>query len=464
MSSRVIDCSRNWLVPLLASIALLATPSRAAQSAPPPETLIVWAGTLIAVPGQAPLQNQSIIIRAGHIERVSAGRLTAADVAAVASRTRTLDLSNLTVLPGLIDLHVHLTTEPSPSGALDEVMRTSADLALQAAANAEKTLRAGFTTVLDMGTGRRAHELAIYAVRDAVAAGHLAGPRILAVGSPISPPGNSRTTRFQSEVDQAIAPQGVCSGADDCRRAVREQVQRGADVINVYNTGSLLAPTSPAQTFTDEELQAIVSTAHALNRRVVADGAGKRESAAGVNAAIKAGVDWVDTVIYPDRNTWPLLAKAGRPYAPHLYAVVAAVGDDEDHLSEGSMGWLPRPVLEALLALKREQPAAVLAHKAGIRMLFASDAGVFTHGANAGEFVEYVKAGLTPVQAIATATVNAAEALGLSADCGTIERGKGADLIAVEGDPLRDVERLSRVSAVIRAGEPIIVPTRGVAH
>ncbi|MEJ1964698.1 MAG: amidohydrolase family protein [Gammaproteobacteria bacterium] len=239
---------------------------------------------------------------------------------------------------------------------------------------------------------------------------------------------------------------------------MREQVQRGADVINVYNTGSLLSPRSPAQTFSDDELRAIVDAAHSLNRKVVADGAGKRNSAAGVNAAIRAGADWIDTVIYPDKDTWPLLAKTGRFYAPHLYAVVAAVGDDEAHLSAGSMGWLPEPVLRELLALKREQPAAVNAHRAGIRMVFASDSGVFQHGRNAGEFAEYVKAGLTPAQAIAAATVNAAEALGLAADSGTLEVGKRADLIAVAGDPLADVRELLKVRAVVRAGEIVKRP------
>jgi imidazolonepropionase-like amidohydrolase len=453
--------TKNLRRVLIVMLGVCAAPTFAAE---PQDTLIIWAGTVIAVPTQSPLKNQSIVVRAGRIERIVAGKLTGAEVGADSSRTRIVDLSNLTVLPGLIDLHVHFTTEPDPAGALDELTKGPADLALQAASNAEKTLRAGFTTVLDMGTGRRAHELAIYAVRDAIVAGRLAGPRVLAVGSPISPPGNSRTSRFEAEVEKAVAPQGVCSGADDCRRAVREQVHRGADVINVYNTGSLLSPGSPAQTFTDEELSAIVSTAHSLNRRVVADGAGKRDSAAGVNAAIKAGVDWVDTVIYPDRNTWPMLTKAGKPYAPHLYAVVAAVGDDEAHLSNGSMGWLPRPVLEALLALKREQPAAVAAKKAGVRMVFASDAGVFAHGLNAGEFPEYVKAGLTPAQAIATATINAADVLGLSADCGTLEPGKRADIIAVEGDPLTDVKLLSGVRAVIRAGDVIVTPTMSAAH
>ncbi|MEP7244036.1 MAG: amidohydrolase family protein, partial [Gammaproteobacteria bacterium] len=440
-----------------AAMLLLAIgEAHAAGAVPKPApVVIVWAGTLLAVPGRAPATDQSIVIRGGLIERVAPGRLTAASIGAEPSAARTVDLSKFYVLPGLFDLHVHLTTEPDPAASMDEVTLTSADLALRAASNAEKTLNAGFTTVLDMGTGRRTHELAIYAVRDAIASGQMQGPRILAVGSPISPPGNSRTTRYAPDVERAVGPQGVCSGAEDCRRAVREQIQRGADAINFYNTGSLLSPSSPAQTFADDEMLAIVETAHSLNRKAVADGAGKKSSASGVNAAIRAGADWVDTVIYPAKDTWSLLAKSGHYYAPHLYAVVAAVGDDEAHLSDGSMGWLPPPVLEELLALKRQTPAAVAAHAAGIRMVFASDAGVFAHGRNAGEFEQYVKAGLTPAQAIATATVNAAEVLGLSADSGTLEPGKRADLIAVSGDPLTDVSLLRNVRVVIRGGDVV---------
>lgn len=437
--------------------ACLARGTEAGVAAETP-VLIVWTGTLIAVPGQPPLRNQSIVIRNGIIERVVSGRVDAAAVAADAPSVRILDWSALHVLPGLFDLHVHLTTRPDPNGMLQDVTQTSADLALLAAANAETTVRAGFTTVLDMGTARRAHELAIIALKDAIASGRVQGPRVLTVGSPLSPPGSSRTSRFAPEVEKVIPAQGVCSGADACRQAVREQVQRGADVISFYNTGSLLSPASPAQTFTDEEMRAIVETARSLNRKVVADGAGKRSSAAGINAAIHAGVDWVDTVIYPDRNTWPMLAKAHGSYAPHLFAVVAAVGDDEAHMTEGTMGWLPQQVLVALLALKRETPAASAAHAAGIRMVFASDAGVFAHGSNAGEFAEYVKAGLTPAQAIATATINAAELLGLAGESGTIEIGKRADLIGVLGDPLADIRRLLEVQAVVAGGEIIKAP------
>jgi imidazolonepropionase-like amidohydrolase len=302
---------------------------------------------------------------------------------------------------------------------------------------------------LDMGTGERAHELAIYAVRDAIESGREHGPRILAVGSPICAPGQCRTSVAESGSEKAP---GECNAADDCRRVVREQIHRGADVINFFNTGSLLAPNAPAQTFTRDTMRAIIETAHAMHRKAVADGAGTRQSAAGINEAIAAGADWIDTGIYPDHTTWQLLAKSHGYYAPHLYAVIAAVGDTPQTLSSGSMGWLPQPILKSLWDLKLQRPAAADALKLQIKMVFASDAGVFAHGRNAGEFVEYVKLGMTPAQAIATATVNAARVLGLAADSGSIEPGKRADLVAVAGDPLRDVRELQSVQVVIADG------------
>jgi imidazolonepropionase-like amidohydrolase len=233
---------------------------------------------------------------------------------------------------------------------------------------------------------------------------------------------------------------------------VREQVRRGADVISFFNTGSLLATAPPAQTFTDEEMRTIVDTAHALNRKVVADGAGTKASAMGINAAIAAGSDWVDTGIYPDDATWSAITAHKILYAPHLYAVVAAVGDSRTSLETGSMGWLPRPILETLWNLKQQPPAAIAAQRRHIPMAFASDAGVFAHGQNAGEFVEYVRAGLMPGEAIETATTNAAAALGLDHESGSIRVGYRADLIGIGGAPLKDVRALRSVELVIAAG------------
>jgi imidazolonepropionase-like amidohydrolase len=444
----------NRLRQLIGAYSLLALAMMwsIANGAPGRPLTVVWAGTLLSVPGEKPSAQQSILIRDGKIERIASGYLSASELKVASENVETLDLSKLYVLPGLFDLHVHLTTEPGPAATLEGATSNSAGLALVAAANAEKTLRAGFTTVLDMGTGTRAHELAIYAVRDAIQSGREEGPRILAVGSPICAPNQCRTSQVEPGSGK---PPGECSSADDCQRVVREQIRRGADVINFYNTGSLLAPGAPAQTFPKDTMRAIVATAHAMHRKVVADGAGTRTSAAGINEAIGAGADWIDTGIYPDRTTWQLLAKSHKYYAPHLYAVVAAVGDTPQTLSSGSMGWLPEPVLKSLWKLKLERPAAVEAIKLNVDMVFASDAGVFAHGRNASEFVEYVKLGLTPAQAIATATVNAARALGLNGDSGSIEPGKRADLIGIATDPLRDIRELQRIQVVIAAGRVV---------
>ncbi len=438
-----------------AAPALAQAPARTQDVLPSP-TLVVWAGTLVAVPGQAPLQRQSIVIRDGMITRIVPGFLEASDLGGAQGKVTILDLSKAFVLPGLIDLHVHLTTDSSDATGLAEVTKGEADLAVLAAVNARKTLAAGFTTALDMGTGRLAHERAIYAVRDAINAGLVEGPQILAVGSPLSTAGNSRTQRYVAAVDQALAPEGVCSGADDCRRAVRQQIARGADVINFYNSGSLLAQNSVAQIFTTEEMQAIVSTAHALHRPVIADGGNNPTSAAGINAAILAGVDAIDTATYPDAETWRLLAKSGTSYVPHLYALVAAVGDSPDTLANGSMGWLPPFILEKLYELKRATPAAATAFKRRVPLALGSDAGVFPHGDNAGELLEYVRLGLTPAQAIATATINAAAILRRTVDRGTLEPGKRADLIAVTGNPLEDIAALKQVQTVIRGGKVFI--------
>ena len=434
---------RFGLVPAVwLHVVLLAMPAAPASAQ---QFTVIHAGSVLAVPGKPPLNDRSIIVRDNRITELQAGFVTPPGA-------EVIDLRDAFVLPGLIDLHVHLTTAPEPGGDLDDVTLNSADLALLAAVHAERLLAFGFTTVLDLGTGRRSHEDAVFALRNAIAAGRLPGPQVLAVGSPLSIPGQSRTARYSDTVEASVGPENVCTGADDCRRTVREQVKRGADVISFYNTGSLLSVPSQAMTFTESEMRAIVETAHALGRPVVADGGNTRGDASGINAALRAGVDSVDTVIYPDGETFRLLRETGAYFVPHLYALQASVGDTPDTLEQGTMGWLPRPVLELLYALKQEPPSAAAAHKAGVRFAFGSDPGVFPHGDNAREFAELVKAGLTPMEAIKSATVNAADMLGRGDQIGTLEPGKSADMIAVEGDPLEDIRVLEKIKWVMRAG------------
>lgn len=415
--------------------------------------ILIHAGAVLSIPGQAPYGPSTILVRDGRISQVREGFADAKAFALEHQSVRLLDLRTSFVLPGLMDTHVHLTSANEPD-ADGHVTLTSADLTLRALNNARANLAAGFTTIMDMGTGWRSHELAIYALRNAIQRGQIEGPSILTAGSPISAAGNSRTANYRPEVEAEIGPQGVCSGADSCRHAVREQIKRGADFINVYNTGSLLAQRTAPQTLTDAELSAIVETAHSLGRVVIADGAGARNSAAGLNAALRAGADALDTAMFPDAETWRLLKKTQAFYIPHLYALQAAVGDTPETLEQGTMGWLPRPVLEQLFQLKGERPAMADAIGKRIRFVVASDPGVFPHGQNAGELLEYVKLGMTPMETVVAATINPAELFGLS-DRGTLEPGKSADLIAVRGNPLQDISELTRVVFVMHQGRVV---------
>ncbi|MBT7953243.1 MAG: amidohydrolase family protein [Gammaproteobacteria bacterium] len=405
------------------------------------ETTVIHAGTLLSVPGENPLSKQSLIVKNGAIHEIRKGYVQI-------EGSRHIDLSCCFVLPGLIDLHVHLTTPVKAGGSLRVVTETSADLALTAARFARMTLDAGFTTVLDLGTGRRQHEEAIYALRKATREHRLPGPRIIAVGSPISPSGHSRTGLYRSDVEKIVGPEGVCNGVDDCRRAVREQVKRGADAINFYNTGSLLDEYLVEQTFTDEEMLAIVETAHALGRKVIADG----HTARGVNAALRAGADIVDTVPWPDAETWKLLKKSDAYFSPHLYAFEVSLGDTEESLRSGTTHWLPEPILRRLLSVKENPYSAEAAYKHGVKIAFGSDTGVIEHGDNAGEFAELLKVGLTSEQALITATINAASAIGLQNQIGQLSTGFAADIIAVSGNPLNHIEELSNVIFVMRDG------------
>lgn len=432
--------ARAWAaIPLVAAMYFgMHTSSDAAGTEDTGRVVVIHAGALLARPGESPARRRTVVVRGSRIDAVHDGFRDAS--AAGFPDAAVVDLSTKFVMPGLMDAHVHLTTEPRPGGTEKALHATDADLAIVAAVNAERLLSAGFTTVMDMGTGSRSHEKAIYAVRDGIRAGLIPGPEILAAGSPISAPGASRTTRFNDDIEEVLGPEGVCSGAAGCREAVREQVSRGADFINFYNTGSLLAKNSPAQTFTADEMRAIVEQAHALNRIAVADGGNTPGDPSGIDAAIEAGADIIDTVTYPGPDTFRLLASRNGYFAPHVYALIAAVGDSAETLTDGSMGWLPEPILRELFALKQQEPSAVAGHEAGATLILAADSGVFDHGLNGHELIEYTRLGIDAMETLAAATVNVAAAHRILDRVGTIEAGKEADIVAFDISPLEDMQ------------------------
>lgn len=413
------------------------------------DLIVIHAGELLAVPGTEPATRQSIVIEQGRIVQIADGYLTAAAAEFDGRKPQIIDLSNSFVLPGLIDSHVHLASAPDPASFGKGVLQTEADITLTASRHAAIALQSGFTTVVDLGSvGVPGHENAIFAVRDAVKAGKLAGPRVLAAGTPVATTGMGRAPNYRDEINGTVDRRSLCDGTDDCRRAVRYQVKRGSDIIVFFNTGSLLAENPVAQSMTEDEMRAIVTTAHSLGRKVIADG----HHAAGIAAAIRAGADIVDSAHLYDENTFPQFGD-GVFLQSHIYGVVKAVGDTPETLHDGLWGWLPAPILLRFQQIRLRRFAMMAAYDEGIRNLsYASDAGVYTWGENAGDFTEFVSRGMSSEDAIKTATVNAARMLGLGAELGTIEAGKTADIIATAGNPLTDISELMDVSFVMRGG------------
>jgi imidazolonepropionase-like amidohydrolase len=432
----------GWLAVGLLTLAAAGTASGA-------ERQLLHAGRLLTEAGYPAQPGMTLAIEGERIIAVERGFRTPGAMGW--PEARVVDLRHAFVLPGLIDLHVHLTSPLGPGGPMRVMTETEADLALRAARYAHQTLAAGFTTVVDLGTGRLEHELAIYAVRNAVSAGMLPGPRILAAGSPLAPTGATRTGLFRLEVDRALPPQGVCDGVDDCRRATREQIARGADVINLYNSGSLNDSWIAPRTFTDGEFAAIVETAHALGRIVIADG----HTADGINAALRAGVDVVDTAPWPDETSWRLMREHDVTFVPHLYAFERVVEEPGDSASGAIRHRIPDDIMARLHEVRRRPPSALRAYREGIRIATGSDTGVIPHGENVGELEALVRMGMRPAEVLRAATIDAARALRLDAQTGSLVPGKAADLIAVRASPIEDVGALR---------EPVFIMARGRAH
>jgi imidazolonepropionase-like amidohydrolase len=416
-------------------LALLAATALGASASA--QTLFVQAGKLLADPATGKVETaRTVVIENGKVVRIVDGYVAEPG-------GKVVDLKDSFVLPGLIDSHVHLTGEQNPNARLDEVTQSSADQALVGAGFARKTLMAGFTTVADLGADNQA----VFALRAAIRRGDVVGPRIVASGSAVSVHGGHGDINGYSEpVMHALRPTSVCSGADDCRRAVREQVWRGADLIKITATGGVLSNTAAglAQQFSGAELEAIVDAAHRMGRKVTAHAHG----ADGINAFLKAGGDSIEHGTYLDAESVALFKKNGGYLVPTLMA-----GDYVYRIASGPNNFLtPAQTAKALDAGPKMLAMARRAHEGGVKIAFGTDSGVSAHGDNAGEFVLLVKAGLTPLQAIQTATVNAADHFGLSAEIGSLAPGKAADLIAVKGDPLTDVSVLKAVTSVVKGG------------
>ncbi|MBL8765237.1 MAG: amidohydrolase family protein [Phycisphaerae bacterium] len=440
-------------VTMLALCALLVPLLGLGADEPPPPPakrpswVVVHCGTLLAVPGRAPVRESSVLIKDGRVVEIRAGYADPAGVIgtdATGAEVRTVDLKDRFVLPGLIDCHTHLTMEFSADIRLRMVQESDATAALRGAHAAGRTLDAGFTTVRDLGSVGEAG----FALRDAIERGDIPGPRVLEAGHAISPTGGHADSTLGYREDVFAIPgfmQGIADGADACRAAVRAQVKRSADVIKLTATGGVLSNTAAGmeQQFFEDELRAIVETGHLLGRRVAAHAHGAR----GIKAALRAGVDSIEHGTYLDDEAIALFKERGAYLVP---TILAGKTVEENAMREG---YYPAPVAaKARLVGPVIQAAFGRAYKAGVKIAFGTDSGVSPHGQNAREFQFMVDAGMPASEAIVAATVNAAELLGRSSELGTLEPGKRADLIATDGDPTADISQLRRVSFVMKDG------------
>lgn len=430
----------------LLRVALLLASTALSASAAADTWLIVQAGRLLDRPGYAPRAATTVLIRDGRIAALRDGYLAADQFADVPSDTRVIDLRDRFVLPGLIDTHVHLTTDKAGAEAqLESVSQGTAFFAYEAAVNARKTLAAGFTTVRNLGD-RGGVTLAL---RDAIASRKLPGPRIVDAGAAISTTAGHMdpTLGFRDELhDVVAAEQTTCDGPDDCRRAVRAQIARGADVIKMATTGGVNSRigTGLGQQMFEDEARAIVETAHLYGRKVAVHAHG----ADGIALALRAGADSIEHGTLLDAQTLALWRRQRTWYVPTL----STVNGYKERLAAnpGAYRGDVREKIEWRIGITGK--ALRQAAAAGIRIAFGTDAGVSLHGRNADEFELLVEFGLTPAQALRAATLDAAELLGLEKDIGSLEAGKRADLVAVSGDPLADVRVLKNVAWVIKDG------------
>ena len=417
-----------------ALIFIFAFACSAAAQAAEPAVSVIRAGRLVDVTNGRVVADQVIVVRGDRIESVGS-----ADAVSIPAGAKVMDLSSYTVLPGLIDTHTHITGDPTLPPYFGYGMSIPR-MALKGATFAHRTLLAGFTTIRDVG-GVGYSDIA---VRDAINDGELPGPRILASGPPLGiTGGHCDDNMLAPEFDHSA--EGVADGIAGVRRAVRRNVKYGADLIKFCGTGGVFSKgdTPGAQQYTFQEMQALIDEAHMSGRKVAVHAHG----ASGIKAAIRAGVDTVEHASLIDDEGLQLAKKAGVYLSMDIY-------NTEYTQSEGPK----RGELEEFLRKDREVAEAQRenfrkAVKAGVKLTFGTDSGVYPHGDNAKQFAVMIRYGMTPMQAIQAATLSGADALGLKDKIGAITTGLAADIIAVKRDPLEDIRALEQVDFVMKGGQ-----------
>ncbi len=402
------------------------------------DTQLIHAGSLLAVPGEAPLSEQTVVVIDGRVSAVVDGYRDAGEYGAAS----VINLRDSFVMPGLMDMHVHLQGELSPQNDSRELRWSNELTQMFGYHNAMKTMMAGFTTVRDVGSRTQQ----TYAVRDAINSGWVDGPRIIAAGSVGITGGHADVSGSRHEFMRLLTDDSICDGPYDCRRATRNRIKYGADLIKITSTGGVLTDraTGTGKQMEDDELKEVVRAAHRMGRKV----ASHAHQEAGIVAALKAGVDSIEHGTYAGKEAIREFKRTGAYLVPTLLA-----GATVASMAEAGGVLTPAQARKAIEVGAAMQGNFAKAHKAGVKVAFGTDSGVSAHGVNAMEAVLMHEAGMSEMDILVAATINAADLIDMSDSLGTIEPGKHADIIATGGSPLSNIDELLDVDFVMKGGK-----------
>lgn len=403
------------------------------------ETTLIHAGELLAIPGKSPRSNQTIVVVDDRIVDIADGYL---DAASFDGDVRVVDLKNRFVLPGLMDMHVHLQKQLGPNNDSDDLKMSNQLMQMRSLYFAMITLKAGFTTVRDVGSSSQE----MYAMRDAINEGWIDGPRIIAAGGVGITGGHADISGVSPDLMDLYTSPNVCDGPYDCRRATRNVVKYGADLVKITSTGGVMTDrnTGTGQQMEADELKEVVLAAARMGRKV----ASHAHHEDGIVAALEAGVASIEHGSYTGPRAIRLFHETGAYLVPTLLAgkTVMRLAAETDFMSDAIKE-------KAMLVGGDVMEHFEKAHKAGVNIAYGTDAGVAPHGTNAEEAVLMVGAGMDEMDVIVTATINAADLIDMSNEIGTIEADKYADIIAVRGSPLENIEELLDVQFVMKGGK-----------
>jgi len=401
------------------------------------ETTIIYAGELLAIPGEKPLQKQTITIEDGVITKIENGFKEFKH----ANGMNLIQLRNAFVMPGLMDMHVHLQGELGPQNDRESLKMSDPLIGMRTVHYGMKTLLAGFTTVRDVGSNAQY----MYAYRDAIEKGWVDGPRVIAAGGVGITGGHADVSGMKPDLMEFYTNESICDGPYDCRRATRNAIKYGADLIKITSTGGVMTDraTGTGQQMEMDELKEVVIAAKRMGKKV----ASHAHQEDGIIAALEAGVDSIEHGTYTGPEAIKLFKKTGAYLVPTLLA-----GETVKKMAEETDILPPAVAAKAIKVGGDMKGNFIRAYKSGVKIAFGTDSAISKHGINAEEAVLMSEAGMSNADVLVSATINAADLIDMSKQLGTIEVGKFADIIAVKNSPLEDIKQLLNVGFVMKGG------------